>query len=88
MKPVDIVVCLGGICFMKGSMDILSRFRYLIDKEQLDDMIDLNGRFCMGKCFHGEGVCLKINDMFYNVKKEDSTTFFYETVLSYLPKQN
>lgn len=71
---------------MKGSTEIIPRLRYLIDKEKLENVISLSGRFCMGKCTIYEGVCVKVNDIFYGVKKEEVDDFFYNTVLSYLQK--
>lgn len=65
---------------MKGSQEVLNRLRVLIDKEKLDDKIDLLATFCMSQCYK-EGIGVKIDDMYFNIMKDEADSFFYEKIL-------
>lgn len=71
---------------MKGSQEVLNRLRVLIDKENLNEKIDLLATFCMSQCYK-EGIGVKINDMYFNIMKEEADTFFYETIFPMVTKQ-
>lgn len=76
---MDITVCIGSSCHLKGSREIVKNLQYLVEKENLQDQVELNGSFCMGHCV--KGVCVKIEDEIFSLSPEDTENFFKEQVL-------
>jgi len=58
--PIQITVCVGSSCHVRGSRAVLSRFLEIIKAENLDDEVTLLGSFCMERC--GEGMNWRFND--------------------------
>lgn len=57
---MDIHVCIGSACHLKGSYDVIKEFQKIIKAEKLDDKITLKGAFCLNQCT--EAVSTKIDD--------------------------
>ena len=47
---VKVTVCIGSSCHLKGSRQVVEELQYLINKNELEDKVELSGTFCMGKC--------------------------------------
>ncbi|MDC7233881.1 MAG: [FeFe] hydrogenase, group A [Spirochaetales bacterium] len=54
--PVEINVCVGTSCFLRGSQEILSGMTSKIEQEDWKDRIDLKATFCSENCAHGPTV--------------------------------
>lgn len=77
---MDIYVCIGSSCHLKGSYDIISLFKENIEKHKLEDKVNLKASFCLGKCT--SGVSVKINDeIITGVSKENFNDIFNKYVL-------
>ncbi|WP_027718652.1 NADH-dependent [FeFe] hydrogenase, group A6 [Desulfovirgula thermocuniculi] len=59
-RPVEVSVCVGTNCYLKGSYDILNRFIELARQMGLTDYVQLRGTFCLECC--DRGVSIKVND--------------------------
>lgn len=57
---MEVRVCIGSSCHLRGSYDIINLMKSNIEKNKLDDKINLAAAFCLGKC--GEGVSIKIDE--------------------------
>ena len=57
---MDIYVCIGSSCHLKGSYHIISALKEEIAENQLEDKVSLNASFCLGHC--EEGVSMRIDD--------------------------
>ncbi len=57
---IEIAVCVGSSCHVRGSRGILKKFVEIIEAENLEDEVSLIGSFCMERC--GEGTNWKFND--------------------------
>ncbi|MBN2475051.1 MAG: (2Fe-2S) ferredoxin domain-containing protein [Pirellulales bacterium] len=57
--PIEITVCVGSSCHVRGSRDVLKRFAEILKAERLEDEVVLVGSFCMERC--GEGTNWKFN---------------------------
>ncbi|MGB3368279.1 MAG: NAD(P)H-dependent oxidoreductase subunit E [Acidaminobacteraceae bacterium] len=57
---VIIQICIGSACHLKGSYDVISTFKNIIEEKKLEDKLELKSSFCLGKC--SEAVSIKIND--------------------------
>lgn len=77
---MDIFVCVGSSCHLKGSKDIIDKLNKLISDESMNHKIVLKGSFCMGKCSE-KGVSVKFNDEVYSLEKDDVELFFKKKIL-------
>lgn len=80
---MNLTICVGESCHLKGSEVIIKTFMSLIEKENLKQKINLKGSFCMGKC-SDKNVTLQINNDFYKLQAKDASEFFYSTILPIL----
>ncbi len=77
---MDIFVCVGSSCHLKGSKAVIDKLTELIKSNNVESKAVLKGSFCMGQCSH-EGVSVKINDNIYSVTDEDVEMFFNKKIL-------
>lgn len=59
---IEISICVGSSCHLKGSYQITQTFQELIRKNRLEDKVLLKASFCLGRCT--KGVSVKVNDEF------------------------
>ena len=77
-----IQICVGSSCHLKGSYELVEKFKAAIEAHDLDAEITLAGSFCTGKC-NREGVTVIIDDEVYTgITPEDFKEFFREKVLA------
>jgi len=57
---IEITVCVGSSCHVRGSRDVLKRFAEIIKADRLGDRVTLLGSFCMERC--GEGMNWSFGD--------------------------
>jgi NADH:ubiquinone oxidoreductase subunit E len=77
---LDIYVCVGSSCHLKGSYQIITCFQKLIKENNLKDKAELKASFCMGNCT--TGVCVRVGDTYYgDVGMINAESFFNEKVL-------
>ena len=82
---VTITICVGSSCYMRGTDDLAAALERLIEREALQEKVELIGSFCMGEC--SPGVSIRIGDRQYReVRCEEAETFFYQEVLPLLNK--
>lgn len=79
---MEISVCVGSSCHLKGSYDIITLMKENIAKYQLEDKVNLKAAFCLGNCTNG--VSVKIGDEVLGVKADSFDEFFKEHVLKAL----
>jgi NADH:ubiquinone oxidoreductase subunit E len=58
---MEIKVCMGSSCYLKGSFEVVRKLQEL--KENGAD-IELSGCLCFGKCI--EGICVEIDGELVN----------------------
>lgn len=76
---MNITICIGSSCHLKGSRQIIKRLEELIAEHNAGDQVELNGSFCMGEC--ASGVCVKLDDVLFSLTPELTDTFFEKEVL-------
>lgn len=80
---MEIYVCIGSSCHLKGSYDVIQAFKNLISQHHLEDKISLNASFCLGHC--QDGVTAKINgEIVTGLNKENANEIFETKVLKEL----
>lgn len=78
---LDVYVCIGSSCHLKGSYDIVERLKTLIVKSKLTNKVTLKASFCMGDCLHP--VCIRINEQKFNgITPQNIDAFFKKEILS------
>lgn len=78
---MNIYICVGSSCHIKGSYDIIQLMKEAIFTYHLEDKINLSAAFCLGRCT--DGVTVKINDdIICGVSKDTFEDFFQKHVLS------
>ncbi|MBR5318334.1 MAG: (2Fe-2S) ferredoxin domain-containing protein [Peptococcaceae bacterium] len=77
---MEITICIGSSCHLKGAREIVSKLEKIIEKCELSNQIHLKGAFCMGKC-SVEGVSVKVEDELFYLKPENVEQFFQDEIL-------
>lgn len=75
--PVNVSVCVGTGCYLRGSYDILNMFSDMINKYGLEGKIKLDGTFCLEKC--DQGVSVKVNDKIITGVTRDNAERLFKT---------
>lgn len=78
---MNVYVCVGSSCHLKGSYDIINLMKENISKNNLEEKVNLAAAFCLGKCTDGDGVSIKVND---EVVCGVNTANFQEIFKSYI----
>jgi NADH:ubiquinone oxidoreductase subunit E len=55
---MEVVICIGSSCHVKGSQKVVQVLKDLIAKHGLEDRVNLKGSFCMGGCTNGVSVSI------------------------------
>ncbi len=77
---MEIYVCIGSSCHLRGSYDIIELLKKNIKLNNLEDKIDLKASFCLGKCT--SGVTIKVDDeIVTGVSKENFNEVFNKYIL-------
>ena len=57
---IQISVCIGSSCHLKGAYSIIEQLKRSIGDRKLEGLVELRANFCVGKCT--EAVSVKVND--------------------------
>ena len=90
---MNIKVCVGSSCHLKGSYDVIERMKEVLKKYDVEDLVNLQASFCLGHCAEG-GVSLKVdensepeltktgdNDFFlHNIQHDNAEEVFAEKI--------
>lgn len=79
---MKVTVCIGSSCHLKGSRRVVEQLQYQIENNNLKDVVELGGTFCMGKC--QQGVCVTVDGQFFSVTPETVSDFFRVEILGKL----
>ena len=77
---IELSVCIGSSCHVKGSYNIIQTFQQLIEEHALHDKIEMKAQFCVKQC--QRGVAVTIGDENYSVSAEEARDFFREKVMN------
>lgn len=77
---MELMICVGSSCHLRGSEEVVKCFQSLIEKEKVGKEVTLKGSFCMGQCSE-TGVTVQFGNKFYKTKPGNAETFFYETLM-------
>ena len=77
---VEVKVCLGSSCHIRGGAKTLKVFRALIETNDLAGRVDLLGELCFENCLQAPNVVVN-GTVFGGVTPERAETFFIEQIL-------
>jgi len=78
---INVSVCIGSACHVKGSYNVINAFQQSIEEYNLSDKVDLKAVFCLGHC--SDAVSVKIDDgEVFSVSGLTAKSFFKKEVLS------
>lgn len=80
---MEITICIGSSCHLKGSQDVIRILERLVGHHHLEDKITLKGSFCMGECT-SDGVCVDVDGTHFKLFPSEVEGFFSREVLSRL----
>lgn len=80
---IELSVCIGSSCHLKGSYNVIQTFLALIEEHQLHDRIDFKSTLCMKRC-HYEGVGLMLNGEEHRIMPDEAAEFFNAKVFPLL----
>ncbi len=61
MEHIELAICVGSSCHLKGSRPLIDSFKEELAKRGLQDKVELKAAFCLGQCGH-DGVSVKVGD--------------------------
>lgn len=77
---VEVKVCLGSSCHIRGGATTLKMFRSLIESLDLMDRVDLMADLCLDNCLQAPNVVVD-GVVFGSVTPERAEQFFKEQIL-------
>ncbi len=57
---MDILVCIGSSCHVRGSYEIMNSLKSMVDENNLHNQVEIKVAFCLGYC--KSGVTIKIDE--------------------------
>ena len=70
---VELSVCIGSSCHLKGSYNVIQTFQHLIEENALHDKVDFKATFCMKRCERpGVAVLLDGEEFSIRLKRQGS----------------
>jgi len=81
-----ITICVGSSCSLRGSDELAMGIQKLIQKEQLEGLVDIVGAFCMDAC--SKGVSVRVGEReFSGIKPEQAEEFFYQEIINQVDRK-
>ena len=71
---MELNVCVGSSCHLKGSYNVIQIFQQLIEEAGLHDKVTMKATFCMKQC--QEGVSVSLDGQPFSILPETSREFF------------
>jgi NADH:ubiquinone oxidoreductase subunit E len=76
---IEVKVCVGSSCHMKGSYQVIQTFERLIKQHGLENTVKLKASFCLGCCL--DGIATTINGKPVNrVGFSNAEQIFYDEI--------
>ncbi|WP_326910957.1 (2Fe-2S) ferredoxin domain-containing protein [Sedimentibacter sp. MB31-C6] len=76
---VELSICVGSACHLKGSYEVIEIFKKCVRDRNLFNEVEIKGAFCLGRCT--EAVSVMFNDKIYSVNPETAESFFNDIII-------
>lgn len=77
--PVDVGVCVGTSCYLKGSYVVLKNLVHLVEASGLSDRVNLHATFCLENCDKGPSV--SVNDQVISGVTPERANWIFENLI-------
>ena len=77
---MELKVCIGSACHIKGSYNVINAFQQLIEEYQMYNKVELKAVFCLGHCTKAVSVQIDESEI-YSVSGANARQFFEAEVL-------
>ena len=81
LEKLEVKVCVGSSCHIKGGSKTLRVFENLIEAQKLENLVDLKADLCLNNCLEAPNVVVG-GDVFGGVTPEKAPAFFKEIILA------
>ena len=75
---MDITVCIGSSCHLKGSREVVERLKRMIHEYAAEEEIHLCGSFCMNHC--QTGVSVQVDGAYFSLSPDTAELFFIREI--------
>ncbi len=80
-----ITICVGSSCSLRGTDELAAELFRLIEKENLEGLVDIVGAFCMDAC--SKGVSVRVGEReFSGIRPQQAEEFFYKEIFGNVKK--
>lgn len=79
---MDVFVCIGSSCHLKGSFDVIQLLNERISRDGLEGRMEVKGSFCLGRCT--DGVCVRVGEQVITGVNRDTFDEKFEEILGAL----
>lgn len=76
---VNIEVCVGTACYLKGAYHIINRLDELTESNNISDKVSVSSIFCFNNCMNC--VSVKFNDELLSLSMDNIDEFFKTKVI-------
>lgn len=76
---MEVKVCVGSACYVKGSHQVINQMQELIKYYHMENKVELKAAFCLGHCT--EAVSVEVDGKLYGVEKDEVVNFFRTQIL-------
>ena len=76
---IDLNICVGSSCHLKGSYKVIRALEKLIAEASLEKQIEMKAQFCMQQCQNA--VSISLGEEYYSVSPDTVETFFEDVVM-------
>jgi NADH:ubiquinone oxidoreductase subunit E len=76
---LELCVCIGSSCHIKGAYNLIQTFQQLIEEKDLHDRINFKSSFCMRQC-RNPGVAVSVDGQIHHVTSGGGAEFFRKEV--------
>lgn len=77
---IEVSICVGSSCHLKGAADVVSTFKKLHQKYNLNHKVHLKASFCQGHCTNGVAVNID-GKIITGVNPDNAATKFKEHLI-------
>ena len=81
---MQIKVCIGSACHIKGSYNVITALQQLIEDDENGTNIELKSVFCLGNCKNGVSIQIDEEPTIYGVLPKDVKQFYNEIIITKL----
>lgn len=80
LTMVEINVCIGSACHLKGSYDVIKKLQSIIDEKKLGDEVLVKAAFCLGDCMKAVAVKINKDEKIFSLNIKNTDEFFNEYI--------